>query len=187
MTASSEPTWQQWLLPRQVVVGIDPGATGAVVVLDLNGLPVGWLAADAEDGYHSGGEYQPGVLAAWLRTMAGRTRVALVAIERQQAMPMQGRTSALTTGYGWGLVAGVVATLGLPCKPDVSPSTWSRSIRGATAKGDRKAASVRVARERCPYLPLTWGRRRKPHSGLADACCLALWARAEVVGTQRAE
>ena len=32
-----------------LVVGIDPGKTGAIVALDMDGTPIEWMAADHQD------------------------------------------------------------------------------------------------------------------------------------------
>jgi hypothetical protein len=41
--------------------------------------------------------------------------------------------------------------------------------------GDGKQRAISWARQACPGLDLTPGAMRKPHDGLADAACLALW------------
>jgi hypothetical protein len=43
--------------------------------------------------------------------------------------------------------------------------------------GEGKDRAVALARQRLPGLDLTPGRRRVPHTGLADAGCLALYGR----------
>jgi|TARA_Y100000310_G_scaffold326056_1_gene390436 hypothetical protein len=160
-----------------LVIGIDPGKTGAAVALDLNGFPVEWIAADhPEEGYVVKGSkrkrYVDRIMAEWL---ADRIPTYLIVIEAQQARPVEGRSSCLTTGLGWGLWRGVAASVGAPTEHP-SPSKWTREMFGAAPRGaERKARSIELCRSRVPDLPLTWGKRRKPHTGLADAACLALW------------
>lgn len=161
-----------------LVVGIDPGKTGAAVALGLDGTPIEWVAADhPAEGYvvkgHKKRHYVPSCMAMWLADL-GPIRLAV--IEKQQAMPMEGRTSVLTTGYGFGLWVGVLAALKIPYQV-VPPATWTRSVFGGTPrKGERKARAIVTARARLPDLPLIWGRKTKPHDGLADAGCIALHA-----------
>lgn len=157
----------------KLVIGIDPGKKGAVVALGLTGKAVEWMAADEPGGYVDGGQYLPRVLADWLGDLTIANDVVLVVIEKQQARPVEGRTSCLTTGYGWGLLTGLIASAKLP-RLDVTASVWVKAILG-TAKGERKARSVAHCQARVPDLPLTWGRRRKAHDGLADAANLALY------------
>lgn len=170
-----------------LVIGIDPGKSGAVVALDLAGNPVEWMAADHPDeGYtvKSKGprEYVPQVMSLWLRD---RLDVKLVIIEAQRAMPMEGRSSVLTTGYGWGLWVGLCAGLGIPYRV-VPPQTWMRAVIGARpAKGEKKARSIIEAGARVPALPLTWGRKTKPHDGLADAALMAVYALQQLRGNHQ--
>jgi crossover junction endodeoxyribonuclease RuvC len=159
-------------------VGIDPGKTGAAVALDDRGIPVDWVAANHPDeGYANGGVYWPTRMADWLREVKDtRGGIALAVLEKQQARPMEGRSSILTTGRGQGLWEGALSALGIPFVL-VPPATWTRAIFGSMPKGtDRKARAVETSLSRLPALELTWGRRRKPHDGLADAGCLALYA-----------
>lgn len=156
-----------------VIIGIDPGKKGGAVALDLTGKVVSWIAADDPDGgYMSGKDYVAPAMSGWLRDVAS-LGVVLVLIEQQQAMPMEGRTSCLTTGFGWGLWVGAVGALSLPME-HVRSNRWARALFGQGAK-DRKARSVRHASERLPDLPLVLPRRRRPHDGLADAGCIALF------------
>ena len=170
-----------------LVIGIDPGKTGAVVALDREGQPIEWMAADHPDeGYTVKGkgprEYVPQVMALWL---AQRHPLRLVVIERQQAMPMEGRTSVLTTGYGFGLWVGMCAGLGLPYRI-VPPQTWMRAVLGSRpAKGQKKARSIIEASAQVPGLPLTWGRKTKPHDGLADAALIATYGLQLLAGGAR--
>jgi len=159
-------------------VGIDPGKTGAAVALDKRGIPVDWIAADHRDeGYASGGLYWPNRMGDWLRAVnETRGGIVLAVLEKQQCRPMEGRSSILTTGRGQGLWEGALAALGIPFVL-VPPGTWTRAIFGSMPKGtDRKARAVATSLSQLPGLELTWGRRRKPHDGLADAGCLALYA-----------
>ena len=164
-----------------IVIGIDPGKKGAVVALDISGRPtaIEWTAADHPDeGYIAGKGYNVRAMVQTLTDIAERGEVALVVLERQQARPMEGRSSTLTTGYGWGLWAGAVAALGLPLI-EVTSQRWTRRIL-AGIPGEGKGRSVAAVGARLPGLALTWGRRRKPHDGLSDAGCLALYALAEL-------
>lgn len=161
-----------------IVIGIDPGKRGGWVALNVESgrpVPVEWCAADQTDGgYVMKGRYLTRAMYASVFDVVDNYNVVGVMIERQQARPMEGRASILTTGYGWGLWTGIVASMQVPYD-EVSSTRWTRSmLTGSTHEG--KARSIAVAQQRVPDLPLVWGRRRKPHDGLADAACLALYA-----------
>ena len=159
-----------------IIIGIDPGKKGGVVAIDVTGRPtaIEWTAADHPDeGYALGKAYNPGRMAWFLDDVSCRDEIGLVVLERQQARPMEGRTSCLTTGYGWGLWAGIVHAMNLPLM-EVTGARWTRQVF-AGVQGEGKARSISVVSARLPELSLTWGRKRKPHDGLADAGCLALY------------
>ena len=161
----------------RLVIGIDPGKTGAVVALDRAGRPVEWMAADEPGGYCLKGNYSPRVLWDWLGDLTTAHEVDLVVIEKQSVRPIEARRACLTTGQGEGMLWGGVTAMGLPCER-VSPAKWSRAIFGSTKAGSstaRKARAVALCQDRIPALPLTWGRRTKQHTGLADAALLALY------------
>jgi crossover junction endodeoxyribonuclease RuvC len=165
-----------WEERSVLIIGIDPGKKGGVVTLDVSGRPtaVEWTAADhPEDGYVAGKAYNVRSMVRALEEVSRRGEVALVVLERQQARPIEGRTSCLTTGYGWGLWSGIVHALGLPLI-EVSSARWTRHVF-VGVQGEGKARSIAAVGARLPELALTWGRRRKPHDGLADAGCLALY------------
>jgi hypothetical protein len=167
-----------------VIIGIDPGKSGAAVSLDREGHPIEWVAADHPDeGYtvKAGGPriYSPHSMALWLTQ---QQPIRLVIIEKQQSRPMEGRSSVFTTGYGFGLWVGICSALGLRYRV-VPPQTWMRAVIGSKpAKGDKKARSIIEAQAQVPELPLTWGRRRKPHDGLADAALIATYGLQLIAG-----
>ncbi len=149
-----------------VIVGVDPGKAGALVALDEAGRLV---AAHAAEDTYCPGEYRPAEMARLLRDLAP----ALVVLERQHAMPKQGLSSTFSIGRGFGLWEGVVAALEVPVHV-VTSSVWQRAVLRAVP-GEGKVRAILAAEARVPELVLTPGRRRKPHDGLADACCLALY------------
>ena len=175
---------------QKIVIGIDPGKTGGAVALDMDGKPIEWIAADhPEEGYTvkatGGALYVPSAMALWLADLKDAYHVLMVITEKQQARPLEGRTSILKTGFGWGLWVGILAALRLPYKIE-PPGVWTKAVFGSMPNGtDRKARAITTARARVPDLPLTWGRKTKPHDGLADAACMALRALAEVRGFKK--
>jgi hypothetical protein len=171
---------------KRIVIGIDPGKTGGAVALDLEGNPIEWIAANhPQEGYTvkatGGALYIPTEMATWIADLKEDYQILLAITEKQQARPLEGRTSVLKTGYGWGLWVGILAALAVPYKVE-PPGVWTRAVFGSMPKGtDRKGRAIATARAQVPALPLTWGRKTKAHDGLADACCMALRALREVV------
>ena len=166
-----------------MIVGIDPGKTGAAVALSHLGVPVDWIAANHPDeGAAKKSEYFPRLMGRWLKGVQSREPIALAVLEKQQCRPIEGRSSILTTGRGQGLWEGALAALEIPYIL-VPPGTWIRRVLGSMPKGaDKKARSVAHALSTMPGLELTWGRKTKPHDGLADAGCLALYGMTHLGG-----
>ena len=165
----------------KVVIGIDPGKTGGAVALNLDGEALEWMAADHPgEGYTvRGGKgsagYVPSCMALWLYDMSEAYKVILVVVEHQAARPLEGRSSVFTTGYGFGLWVGMLAALRFRYLV-AKPAVWTREIFGSKPKtAERKARAITTVSAQVPTLSLTWGRKKKPHDGLADAACLALY------------
>jgi hypothetical protein len=103
--------------------------------------------------------------------------VVLVVLEEQSVRPVEARRACFTTGFGAGMLFGTFSSFRLPIER-VSPSKWTKSIfgsKGVKGHKERKARSVSKCQERLPGLPLTFDRRKKAHTGLADAGLLALY------------
>ena len=162
--------------------GIDPGKKGALVVLGPDHAVLAWWAADhPEHGYVRGKTYLPATMRASLAGVGDLDGPHLVGLEVQQAYPHEGRSSCFTTGFGYGLWEGLVCGVGLPYATP-RPRAWQVAVLGPSrlVGDERKARAIKYCQARIPDLPLTWGRRRKPHDGLADAGCIAAWALQEM-------
>ena len=106
------------------MIGIDPGLTGAVAVLDAHGTlealaDTPTLTLKVQRGTRQA--YDVPGMAALLRPYAGLQ--CHVCIEASQPMPGQGTRSMFTTGYGYGLWIGLLTTLQLPYTP-IRPGIW---------------------------------------------------------------
>ena len=163
---------------NRLVVGIDPGKDGALVALDFEGkakricltkemftLPVG---------KGSRREYDAAAMANCLVELHALFGVELVVIEKQQARPGNGVSSMFSLGFGTGLWHGVVAALGIPMQV-VHPKTWQKRVL-KDVPGQGKGRAILLCKQRLPTVCLTPGRKRKPHDGIADASCMALYA-----------
>lgn len=148
-----------------IVIGIDPGLSGAVAALDsasgdivaLADLPV---MRDKSLAWIDGCEMQSIVMAA----RAGRNAHAI--IERVSAMPRQGVASSFQFGVGFGSVLGTMQALHIGIEL-VTPSTWKRALNLSSDKH----ASLHKARLLFPAADL----RLAKHDGRAEALLLAHW------------
>ena len=150
------------------VLGIDPGKDGAAVLLDGRLVIASVRTRDliGKADWHAG----YGGVTAWLRATHAEHRIGLAVLELHAGRPGEGGGSARTIGVGWGIWLGALSALEIPV---ITPAAarWTRTML-VDIGGEGKERAIAVAR---PIIDLTPGRRRKPHDGLADAVCLALY------------
>lgn len=142
-------------------LGIDPGKTGALAVIDDQGFYT--YVVDMPE--------TPSDLADELEAMRDETYGLTAAIEKQQAMPGQGVSSTFQTGYGYGLLIGTLASLSIPFV-EVRASKW-KSAMGL--QGKDKSESRKLAQSLFPAAEL---HRVRDH-GRAEALLLAVWLQRE--------
>lgn len=149
-------------------VGIDPGASGAVVVLGSNGQPQAWTLMPT---MKVGSANQ--VNGAALRAFLYENRNAHVYLEKVAAMPGQGVTSMFNFGHSCGVALGIV--VGLDMSLDlIAPATWKK--RAGLIGQDKDAARVRAIQ--------LWPRWRELDAkgkgqALADAALIAKYGTPE--------
>jgi len=96
-------------------------------------------------------------------------------LEHAQVFPGEGRSTAFNAGRSYGAMEMALVASGIPYDI-VRPRKWQTEVLKGVQGQDTKARAVAKCQRELPDLELTWGRRRKPHSGLADAACMALHA-----------
>lgn len=163
---------------KSIYLGIDPGKDGAVVAINDDGTVAASFMTRRDFtttiGKSSKREYLPSRMSYAIKCLGGKHNIKLAVVEKQSARPGQGVSSTFSTGFGYGLWVGILATHGIPFV-EVRPQTWTSNIL-RDVPGEGKNRSVYAVMNRMPDLDLTPGLKRKPHDGLADAACLALYA-----------
>lgn len=149
------------------IVGVDPGLSGAIAVLGLDGqltitdMPTVTVQRKGRDKR----EIDPAALAAIIR---GVTAPAVTWIERVGAIPGQGVSSMFAFGRAVGVVEGVLAASGVPVSY-VAPAVWKRALHVPSGKdGARLRASQLL-----PAYAAEW--RRARDDGGAEAALIALY------------
>lgn len=124
------------------VLGVDPGAGGAIAMLDT-GLDAFVVAdmpvATVRVGRIERRQINEALLADIIRRYAPDTAW----IERVHALPGQGVTSSFTFGLAYGLARGVLAGLGIPVQL-VTPQEWKRSFRIGPDKREARLIAARL-------------------------------------------
>jgi hypothetical protein len=159
-----------------VALGIDPGKDGAVVVLARNLSIIQIAAVRLTKDLLAGvkGEYTPELMDGLIEELCGEHLVEIGVIERASVRPKEGPRSALTTGIGWGFwrmaLAGRAKRTIVPI-----PTRWQEAVLADIPGGDDVKARAVARAAQIAGINLTPGRRRVPHTGIADAACMALY------------
>lgn len=134
-----------------VYLGIDPGASGAIVALEIGGEVVS-LIKNSET---------PADVAAWLREQVSDKR-AYAFIEKVHAMPQQGVSSTFKFGTSYGFLVGLLVANQVQYH-EVTPQVWQREMH-CLSKGD-KNRTKQAAQARFPLQKVT--------HAIADALLIA--------------
>lgn len=149
-----------------MIIGIDPGVTGAVSFLSRNDLK---LIEVFDMPVMQNGKRQQINPYELQRLMALRLKDAWpeseIYLERVSAMRGQGVTSMFNFGISFGIIQGVIAGLGLPVTM-VTPQSWKRR---AKLIGKNKDEGRTLAQRLYPLAELG----RKKDIGRADAILIA--------------
>lgn len=144
------------------ILGIDPGATGAAALIDLDGNFVEVIDLDSD----------PAVTTSRLCTLVsgnGFRKETFAMVERAQAMPKQGVSSTFKYGVGFGVILGTLHAMTIS-HDFVRPARWKAAIG---LSGKDKDPSLSLARRLFPAAELGL----KKHHNRAEALLIAEYAR----------
>jgi hypothetical protein len=157
-------------------LGIDPGLSGAIAVLDADGQCVTCADTPVLTRVDTAGrdrrDYALADMRALLLDVAGT--LSLTAIEAVHAFPEQGVASTFALGRGFGIWLGMLGALRLSFL-QVYPVRWK--TRFSLLREGKQAARI-MAQQRWPGVAL----HLKKHDGRADALFLAEYARQTHLG-----
>jgi len=146
-----------------LIVGIDPGAKGGWAWNDgvgCDGFPLPWM----------GKLYDIlGLLEDIEVEIGGAPDLTIV--EHQQGQNSDGIKSLNTLLPAYGQLIGALMVYRWKLVTP-KPTEWKPILAGT--RRDKQAAIDRVLKL-WPNVDMTPGRMRKPHDGIADACCIAEW------------
>ena len=159
-----------------VVLGVDPGACGAICWLSANGPKiVDMPLLNFARGTKNRREIDYVEVA---RLIQGGPGVSVVVVERVASSPQMGVASSFAFGRAAGLVIGVAATLRVPLF-EVVPHKWQRFV-GLPRKGGKDAARF-LCKQLWPESAELWARVKD--DGRADAALLAEYGRRNILPT----
>lgn len=139
-------------------IGVDPGKTGSVAVIDTTANTVGYCKLDnTEQDIWS-----------WLNDSINMLS-ACAMIEQVHAMPEQGVSSTFSFGKSYGFLIGILTAIQIPYE-FVTPQKWQKAMNCRT--GGDKNVSKAAAQRLWPTIKIT-------HAN-ADALLIAEYGRLHV-------
>ena len=159
-----------------IAIGIDNGADGAIVAINQNRVVVHQEVAPVINVSKTGKKRipNPSRMAEIVRTLLDTDELFAV-LERAQPYPKEGAVTSFNYGRGFGAWEGVLAALQVP-HAVVDPKVWQKAILTGVEGEDTKARAILKVQRAIPNLQLVLPRCRVPHTGLADAGCMAMFA-----------
>ena len=150
---------------KNFVVGIDPGKKGAIAFVDKDTL-------EAEV------YLMPQFVVDLISMLKSRQRsILLVVLEKQQPFPRQGIVSTFNLGEHYGIIKGILHTLGIPYE-EISARKWQRKLLGnfttVNHKDRRKLIKTLSLKKAKALFPMT---DIGNHDGKSDALLIAEYGR----------
>lgn len=153
----------------KIFLGVDPGASGAIAVLDEDGvlleifdMPV----VELKIGKAIKRRVSPELLAHVVSPYAG----SVACLEKVSAMPNQGVSSMFAFGESYGIVRGVLATLQISTTL-VTPAAWKGAMGLNAGKDGSRVKAMQLWPDRVAYF------KRVKDDGRAEACLIAEFGR----------
>jgi crossover junction endodeoxyribonuclease RuvC len=143
----------------RIIMGIDPGLSGAVAFLAPSEQRVAVFDTPVMDGRVNGTE-----LATLIRQWAPDVAI----IELSSSRPGQGLSSTFKYGVSFGCACGVVNALEIPIHY-VSPSKWKKQLRLSSDKEESRRRAIETWPSCAEHF------KRKLDHNKAEACLLALY------------
>ena len=155
---------------RILFAGIDPGASGAMAILASDGTLVDTYAFDKHEMFVGYG------IPSALKHFLEKHGIKLLCLEKVSAMPKQGVSSTFKFGKGYGMIIGVLESMGVP-HVYVTPQKWQKKVLAGLTRGDKNVAKDYCRRKYPMKMLLGTERCKVPHSGICDAICMAEYIR----------
>jgi crossover junction endodeoxyribonuclease RuvC len=119
-----------------MILGIDPGASGALVLLNVDGTPIEWMRMPTMIVGRS-----TRVNAAALARFLDDYHIKTAYLENVHSMPKQGVASSFNFGHACGVIEGVLGALVIPVRL-VTPQKWKRAA--GLIGADKDASRVKA-------------------------------------------
>lgn len=152
------------------IMGVDPGASGALVILDTDDrsiVVIDMPTTKVKRGPRTVNQVDAVALSHALRLHVTEDMTALV--EKVHSMPGQGVASTFSFGRAAGVLEGVLAALDIPFSL-IPPQTWTKAMRLFGGKDGSRARAQELFPDQAHLFA------RKKDDGRADAALIACYA-----------
>jgi len=150
-----------------IIIGIDPGISGAISVLENKKIIEIHDTPTMIDGKKNKKQINGAQVANIIKSIANGNKEIVIAVEHVNAMPGQGVTSMFNFGQSFGVIKGICAALSLPIY-FIRPAKWKKHFNLINTNKD---ASRTKAIELYPKNSNELS--RKKDSNRADAILIA--------------
>jgi crossover junction endodeoxyribonuclease RuvC len=151
-----------------MIVGIDPGLSGALFFLDPDHPSTGEAVDLPVHVLTRGGKKKRELDIAGLIGILAARRLTHAFIEQVSSMPGQGVSGVFAFGKCYGVILGVIASHDVPLTL-VPPTRWKREMHVSRDKDGARARASQLLPEAASQWP------RVGHHGRAEAALLALY------------
>lgn len=150
-----------------MILGIDPGASGALAWIDDRGMLLAVEDMPAME-IKVGTKLRKRVSAPMLAALIRETMPAAAFVERVGAMPGQGTASMFAFGFSCGLIDGVLSGLNIPVT-FVTPALWKKRLGLSADKGNARMRAAQLFPEMAAKFS------RVKDDGRAEAALIAAY------------
>lgn len=155
-----------WIVgnPDMRILGVDPGLSGALCVLDkdadallfIEDMPVVEKQVNAQ------------LLSNSIYRLKEKYDFQIAAVEAVHSMPRQGVASSFKFGVNYGMILGILGAFEIPVR-HVIPHRWTTDLRVGPSKDKHRQRAI----ERWPSWSESF--KRVKDEGRADAALIAHW------------
>ena len=124
-----------------LIVGIDPGLSGGIAILEDNKVKMLFDMPVMSDGKKNKRQLNSALLAQLIKDNIKNTENTAIVVEQVNAMPGQGVTSMFNFGHTFGAIKGICAALSLPIF-FVRPAKWKKHFELINSSKDASRTKV---------------------------------------------
>jgi len=150
-----------------IIIGIDPGVSGAISVLEDKKVLEVYDMPTMIDGKKNKKQVNGSQVSNIMKERFDKNKEIVVVVEHVNAMPGQGVTSMFNFGQSFGVIKGICSALNLPIH-FVRPAKWKKHFN--LIKTNKDASRTKVIQV---YPEISGKLHRKKDSNKAEAILIA--------------